>query len=182
MESLAGKLLVAVPDLLSPPFNRSVVLIIEHSHDGATGVILNQPTTITVAAVWDEISEAECDCDHPVNCGGPVEGPLIALHQLPAISEQEVVGKVHVSMQRESLHRLVMQQEIPFRIFNGYSGWGPKQLESEIEQGSWLTLDADANHVFGDTDRLWRRVCEHVGHDVLKPHLGKLRPTDPSLN
>ena len=182
MESLAGKLLVAVPDLFSPPFIRSVILMIEHSEDGASGVILNQPTSITVAAVWDEISEAECDCDHPVNCGGPVEGPLIALHQLPAISEQEVIRNVHVSMQRESLHRLVMQQEIPFRVFSGYSGWGPTQLESEIEQGSWLTLDADANHVFGDTDKLWRRVCERVGHDVLKPHIGKLRPVDPSLN
>ena len=182
MKSLAGNLLVAVPELFSPPFTRSVILLFQHDHEGASGVILNQPTSITVGALWDEISEAECDCDHPVNCGGPVEGPLLAIHQMPKSSERVVVDDVYLSMQSDSLHCLVMQQDIPFRIFSGYSGWGPNQLECEIEQGSWLILPADASHVFGESDKLWRRVCEHVGHDVLKPHLGKLRPVDPSLN
>ena len=182
MDSLAGKLLIATPDLVDPNFLRTVILVIQHSSQGASGVILNQPTPTTVAALWDEISEAECDCDHPVSCGGPVEGPLMALHQLSEASEREIVPGVHLSMHRASLHQIVMQSSIPFRIFSGYSGWGPKQLDTEIEHGGWLILDAHIDHVFGDNDKLWRRVCEVVGHDVLKPHIGNVRPIDPSLN
>ena len=182
MDSLAGKLLIATPDLVEPTFNRTVIFLMQHTDQGASGVILNQPLPTTVAAVWDEISDAECECDHPVNCGGPVEGPLIALHQMKEVSEREIVERVHVSMHRESLHRLVMQTKAQFRIFSGYSGWGPGQLDAEVEHGGWLTADAYAGHVFGDSDQLWRRVCEHVGHDVLKPHMGKVRPIDPSVN
>lgn len=182
MDSLSGKLLIATPSLADTNFFRSVVLLLHHSKEGASGVILNQPTSTAVSAVWDEISEAECDCDYPVNCGGPVEGPLIALHQMPSISEQEVTRDVYLSLQRDSLHQLVMQSERRFRIYSGYSGWGSMQLDSEIENGSWLTLDASACHVFGESDELWRHVCEHVGHDVLKHHLGNVRQTDPTLS
>jgi len=182
MDSLSGKLLIATPSLADSNFFRSVILLLQHTNEGASGVILNQPTGTTVSAVWDEISEAECECDHPVNCGGPVDGPLIALHQMPSIGEQQVTEDVYISMQRDSLHRLVMQADVRFRIFSGYSGWGAMQLDSEIENGSWLTLDSHADHVFGESDLLWRRVCENVGHDVLKPHLGNIRPTDPTLS
>lgn len=182
MDSLAGKLLIATPDLVDPNFLRTVIFLIQHTDQGATGVILNQPTPTTVAAVWDEISEAECECNHPVSRGGPVDGPLMALHQLLEVSECEVIEGVHVSMHRESLHRVVMQTQARFRIFSGYSGWGPKQLDQEVEHGGWLTLDAHADHVFGESEKLWRRVCENVGHDVLKPHIGNVRPIDPSLN
>lgn len=182
MDSLAGKLLIATPDLVDPNFLRTVIFLMQHTDQGATGVILNQPTPTTVAAVWDEVSDAECDCDHPVNTGGPVEGPLMALHQLAEVSEREIINGVHLSMHRDSLHRLVMQTAVPFRIFSGYSGWGPQQLDMEVEHGGWLILDAHADHVFGESDQLWRRVCEHVGHDVLRPHLGNVRPIDPSVN
>ena len=104
MDSLAGNLLIATPDLVDPNFLRTVIFLIQHTDQGATGVILNQPTPTTVAAVWDEISEAECECDHPVSRGGPVDGPLLALHQLLEVSEREVIEGVHVSMHRESLH------------------------------------------------------------------------------
>lgn len=182
MDSLAGKLLIATPDLIDPNFLRSVIFLVQHTDQGASGVILNQPTPTTVSAVWDEISDAECECEHPVSCGGPVDGPLLALHQMSEVSEREVIKGVHLSMHRSSLHRLVMQSEFTFRIFSGYSGWGPNQLDMEVEHGGWLILPADADHVFVENDHLWRSVCEHVGHDVLRPHIGSIRPVDPSVN
>lgn len=182
MDSLAGKLLIATPDLVDPNFLRSVIFLVQHTDQGATGVILNQPTPTTVSAVWDEISDAECDCDHPVSCGGPVEGPLLALHQMTEVSEREVITGVHLAMHRERMHRLVMQSKYQFRIFSGYSGWGPNQLDMEVEHGGWLTLPADSEHVFVESEHLWRNVCEHVGHDVLRPHIGSIRPVDPSVN
>ena len=184
MDSLAGKLLIATPDLADPNFVRTVIFLIHHSEEGAMGVVLNQPTPTTVAALWDELSddECECECDEPIYCGGPVEGPLIALHQLAEISERRIIEGVHLSTRREKLHRLVMQSKFKFRIYAGYSGWGPMQLDEEVEHGGWLTASAHGPHIFGESDKLWRRVCEHVGYNVLKPHLGNVRPTDPSLN
>jgi len=72
MDSLSGSLLIATPDLVDPNFHRTVVLLLLHSEEGAMGIVLNRPTATTVSAVWDEISDAECECQHPVNWGGPV--------------------------------------------------------------------------------------------------------------
>ena len=182
MDSLSGSLLVATPDLADPNFHRSVVLLLQHTAEGAMGVILNKPTSTTVDAVWDEISQVECECQDPVFCGGPVEGPLMAIHEHGEFSENRIIEGVSFSTRREILHALVMQNQFRFRIFTDYSGWGPGQLDLEIEHGGWLILPANDERVFGQFDLLWKNVCEHVGHEVLKPHIGRLKPTDPSLN
>ena len=182
LNGLAGQLLIASPDLSDGNFSRSVVLLIQHSLQGAMGVILNQPSHVSVGKVWEEVANEECDCEEPVNIGGPVEGPLIAIHQYIAYSETTVMPGLYFSMERENLNRIVMNNQGLFRLYSGYSGWGPRQLEEEIEHGGWMTLQANAEHVFGEEDRLWKYVCEHVGHDVLKPHIGKLAPQDPTLN
>ena len=117
-----------------------------------------------------------------VNIGGPVEGPLIALHSSVALAESAVISGVFLSMTRDNLDQLVRQSEQTFKLYSGYSGWGPGQLESEIEQGGWLTLPANLDHVFDSPDELWKQVCDQVGHDILKPHLGTHIPIDPTLN
>ena len=182
MDSLSGSLLVATPDLADPNFHRSVVLLLQHTAEGAMGVILNKPTSTTVDAVWDEISQVECECQDPVYCGGPVEGPLLAVHEHREFNENLIIEGVSVSTRREILHALVMQDEFRFRIIADYSGWGPGQLDQEVEYGGWLILPATDARVFGQFDLLWKNVCEHVGDEVLKPHIGRLKPTDPTLN
>ncbi len=182
MDSLSGSLLIATPDLADPNFHRSVVLLLQHTEEGAMGVILNKPTSTTIDAVWDEISEVECECQDPVFSGGPVQGPLMAIHEHPDFSDSEIIDGVFVSSRREALNALVMQRDFRFRIFSDYAGWGPNQLDEEVEHGGWLTLEANAASVFDQFDELWKKVCEHVGHEVLKPHIGKLKPIDPSLN
>ncbi len=182
MDSLSGSLLIATPDLVDPNFHRTVVLLLLHSEEGAMGIVLNRPTATTVSAVWDEISDAECECQHPVNWGGPMNGPLMALHDHPEYADEIVAKGVFFTQQRDALHALVMQSDFQFRIISNYSGWGPGQLEQEVEHGGWLTLPTTADSAFEAADLMWKKVCEHVGHEVLKPHIGMLKPTDPSLN
>lgn len=182
METLQGHLLIAIPELADPNFFRSVVLVIQHDEAGATGVVLNRPSNMTVAEVWAEVSEQACDCLQPVHVGGPVEGPLIALHSSLNLGESLVLPGVLVSMSREQLDDLVSQTEYPFRLFSGYSGWGPGQLENEISVGGWLIMPAQPEHVFASPDELWKQVCAAVGASVMKAQMGKHVPVDPSLN
>ena len=184
MDSLAGKLLIAVPDLGDANFFRSVVLIFQHDDGGASGVILNRPSNMTIGKVWDKIApEMECLNDDPVYVGGPVPGPLMALHNAMAYSDNEILPGLYLTMERENLNALVREPDRNLRIFSGYAGWGPNQLENEMEVGGWLTLPADANHVFDSPDELWKRVCEQVGHKIMLPRLSKKSgKADPNLN
>ena len=84
MKSLKGHFLVASPHLADANFYRSVVLMIQHDEDGAVGLVLNRPTDNTIAEVWEMISESPCDVQGCVSIGGPVAGPLMALHTLYA--------------------------------------------------------------------------------------------------
>ena len=183
MESLVGHLLIAIPELPDSNFFRSVVLMLQHSEDGASGVVLNRPSNVTVAKVWDEISAEVCNSDQTVNVGGPVEGPLIALHPSLALGEVQILPGLFMSLSRENLNQLVMQETHEFKIYSGYAGWGAQQLEFEIERGGWLTMNAEYEHVFESPDVLWKKVCAHVGHDIMLPHFGtKSLPNDPSIN
>ena len=181
---LSGHLLIAVPDLPDDNFFRSVVLMLKHTGEGATGVILNRPSNVTVSQVWDEVAGEEiCDSDRPVYVGGPVQGPLIAIHQHSQLAESEVLPGVFVSMERDNLNRLVTLDACSYRIYSGYSGWGADQLENELAVGGWLTLPAKFEHVFGGEEELWKVVCEHVGHEIMMPHFPrKSVPIDPSMN
>ena len=189
MVDLTGHLLIAIPDLGDPNFSKTVVLLFQHSEEGASGVILNRPSDSSIDSVWEQVADEPCDCKDLVRVGGPVQGPLIALHSSSALAETQVLpavpatGKpVYISVARENLNDLVRQQEQSFRIYCGYSGWGPGQLESEISQGGWLTLKANSEHVFSSPDALWRQVCDDVGKDVLMPLLGQHYSGDASLN
>lgn len=90
MDSLTGKLLIAIPELGDPNFYRSVVLVLMHGAEGATGVILNRPSSVTVASVWNQVSDVDCECEDLVQMGGPVEGPLMALHTSLAVAERQI--------------------------------------------------------------------------------------------
>jgi putative transcriptional regulator len=114
--------------------------------------------------------------------GGPVDGPLIALHEEFHSKENSVCPGCFVSVGKESLNLLVSQTTAKFRVYSGYSGWGPKQLEQELEQGGWFTYPAAPQHVFDSPKGLWRQLCEQIGEDVLGRHVGKITPADSSMN
>lgn len=154
-------LLLATPALDDPNFDRSVVYMMEHSSDGAVGVVLNQPT--------DESSidglESWMDLTTPPSVvfnGGPVQfDALIAIAELRGPREDAWsailpdLGSVDLARQP-----IDVADEIGrVRMFRGYAGWAPGQLDSELIAGAWMVFDARRDDVFhGDPDDLWREV------------------------
>src|SRR5262249_44908696 len=98
MNSLKGHLLVATPELLTPFFTRTVILMFEHSEGGAAGVVLNRQTQANIQEISRELFQEQIDWDKLVNLGGPVPGPLVALHALGELADQEIIAGVYLSM------------------------------------------------------------------------------------
>src|SRR5262245_13301244 len=105
--SFRGHLLIAAPSLVDPNFNRTVVLIIEHGDQGTLGLVLNRPSDTTVTELWSQIGNEPCSNERPLYMGGPVEGPLMALHRHESLGDNAVVDGVYFSVQKDNLTELV---------------------------------------------------------------------------
>lgn len=163
MNSLEGQLLVAVPKLRDAGFFHSVVLMIRHSEDGAFGLTLNRPSGTRLADVWSQIFETECPWpDNLLFTGGPVPGPPMALHDGAEAGEIEATPGVFFTASPE-MHRVLLDRP-PGRaqFYAGYCGWAPGQLENELAIGSWITVPANAEHVFAADDELWKKVTGEI--------------------
>ncbi|MFN9750976.1 MAG: YqgE/AlgH family protein, partial [Planctomycetota bacterium] len=110
-----GNLLAAVPDLRDPNFFRSVVLIFQHDEEGAAGLVLNRQLPVLVKDVAREALELEGDFSDSLFWGGPVEGPLMALHRFPAAAELQVAPGLFFSMQKHNLQALLERRDQAFR-------------------------------------------------------------------
>lgn len=183
MDTLKGQLLVASPHLEDPNFVHTVILLIHHSEEGAFGVVLNRPAENSIRELWEQVAEGPCEAEGHIHVGGPVSGPLIALHTDETLAEMEILPGVYFAAQRDNLEQLVSQSQHAFRLFVGHSGWGGGQLEHELEEGSWLTTNASAEYVFFDETDLWKTVTKRIGDTLLLDALGiKRPPPDPSVN
>jgi putative transcriptional regulator len=167
VNSLAGHLLVASPHLADPNFARTVVLMIHHTDEGAFGVVLNRPAENTVKDLWAQVDQSHCATSQHVHVGGPVSGPLMAIHTDEQHSELEILPGLYFAAQRDHLEKLVAHDRRELRLFVGHSGWGGGQLESELKQGSWYTLPATIDHVFYDEPDLWKQVTQQIGEKML---------------
>jgi putative transcriptional regulator len=183
MKSLSGQLLVATPRLPDGNFFRTVVLLIEHNANGALGVVLNRLANRSVEDLWREVSDAACTCRRPLNLGGPVSGPLMAVHTDRESAELEILPGLYLAAQKDHLDHLVQQQEHKCRIFLGHSGWAGGQLEAEISQGAWLITPATLDYVFHSEEDLWETVAKKIGDSILFDSIKiKHVPNDPSMN
>ncbi len=184
MKSLQGHLLVASPHLPDPNFYRTVVLMIQHSDQGALGVVLNRPSQTTVREVISKVSNLSCAADDSVGVGGPIEGPLMAVHRLRSCSESEVMSGVYFAQRRDHILKIVERPNSPYRLFSGYAGWGMGQLELELRIGGWLTVPGSVDYIFGTpTDQLWKKVTGDIGSRILNAAVKvKQTPQDPSMN
>lgn len=167
--STKGKLLVATPPLADPNFDRTVVFMLEHTDDGAVGVVINRPTG---DGLPEGIERWEDRLDEPgvLFEGGPVElDALIALGRVDAAAVDEddawttVVGDI-ASVDLALDPALVAAPMQQLRVFRGYSGWGPQQLDMELSEGAWMVLPAETGDVFShEPDELWRAVIRRQG-------------------
>jgi putative transcriptional regulator len=181
---LQGKLLVAAPSLLDPNFSRTVVLVLAHSDQGALGLVLNRPTITSVASPlpeWEELASQP----GVIFVGGPVSEGTICLARVK--SEVAVPSSGYLALQG-TLGTVDLESDPAFvgpwiealRIFAGYAGWGPGQLESEMAEGAWWALEATDGDMFcGDVAVLWKRVLRRQGGHLA---LVSAFPPDPSLN
>jgi len=184
MRSLRGHFLIASPQLPDPNFCQSVVLIIEHNEMGAFGLVLNRPSSITIGKLYEEITGLSVDNRQLVRMGGPIQGPVMSLHRVKTLSDEVVVSGVYVTSDKTGLQTLIQNNEAPYLLFNGYSGWGTGQLEGELKVGGWLISKATADLVFtSDFEELWKLLVESHGRKILSDALGLSNfPEDPSLN
>ena len=183
MKPLSAHFLIASPQLLDPNFVKSVVLMIQHNDEGALGVIVNRPGEKTVKELWTEVGDAPCENVGPVCLGGPVPGPLLAVHTNQFFAEMEILPGVFLAATKGHLDELMLQEGDPVKVFLGHAGWGPGQLESELEAGAWFTTPASIEHIFYDGTDLWEKVTKTIGAATLQSMLHlKHMPDDPSVN
>lgn len=184
MRSLKGHLLIASPSLLSSFFSKTVILMLDHTEEGAAGVVLNRPTEATVSDIAETVFSEPFDWDKPLNLGGPVSGPLMVLHESEAISDQEIFAGLYHSVEMDRVREAVRARVEPSMILANYAGWGPGQLEGEFGDDSWLTLPATRDHVFWQgREDLWDVVVKAVNARKLSEFLGiRGAPADPRLN
>lgn len=179
-----GMLLLATPDLLDPNFADTVVLMLDVDESGALGVVLNRPSAVAVADVLGTWGGAATQPDVLFQ-GGPVgKDSALAVALLRDAGEEPLGFKAVYGalglIDLDTPVELLADQLAGLRIFAGYAGWGPGQLDGEIEEGSWYVADGRAADAFlADTASLWR--------DVMRRQPGELawhstRPADPDLN
>lgn len=185
----AGRLLVATPLLGDPNFRRTVILIVEHEEtEGTLGVVLNRPTQIPVGRVLEQWTGLVTD-PSVVFKGGPVAptSPL-ALALVPG--KEEPVGWRALdgapSLARLGLldldtpPRLLAPAIQSLRVYAGYAGWSPGQLQAEIDEGAWHVITAEPGDIFAASpDTLWRMVLRRQEGEM---SFLATYPDDPGLN
>jgi len=180
MESLAGHLLIAGSGLWDPNFRRTVVLVGHHDEGGAVGVVLNRASEITVAEAVPALADL-VPFDDPLFIGGPVRpeaAVVVADFEHPELVEIVSLGSIGFLPEETGLDEIGGVRRA--RVYSGYAGWGPGQLEVELGQGSWIVEPALPEDVFAvDPGRLWEGVLRRKGREY---DLVRLMPMDPSLN
>ncbi len=175
--------MVASQNLLDPNFVKTVVLLVQHTDEGALGLVVNRPIGKTVQDLWREVGGGPCNNNQPVYLGGPVPGPLMAVHCEQSLAEIEIIPSLFFSASKENLDALVMKSDPALKIFIGHSGWGPDQLDQELEQGAWLTTPTTVDLAFYESSELWVTVSRFIGRSMMQSMLNlKEIPDDPTVN
>jgi putative transcriptional regulator len=169
---LRGSFLIAMPDMLDPNFQRSVVVILDHNEQGCVGLVVNRPSRLPMAE-FAQVLEVDWVGAEPAltYVGGPVQRDVVWL--LHGVDEevpgsQLVVPGISYALTRDALEALAVVDTPKRRVYRGYAGWGPGQLEAEIRQGAWLTREAEADLVYWpDSSEVWERALRRSG---IEPH------------
>jgi putative transcriptional regulator len=180
VDSLRGSLLIAGPTLFDPNFRRTVILVGEHTDEGALGVVLNRPSDVTVGEVAPPLASV-IDPDELLFFGGPVQPEavvVLAEYDQPERAEMLVLDRIGFLIGEVDPERTGPIARA--RAVAGYTGWGPGQLEEELAGSAWLSEPAGPTDVFTPHDEdLWRAAVRRMGKGF---ETLSLMPFDPTLN
>ena len=174
MESLENHLLIAMPSLDDSYFNKTVTYICEHNDEGAMGLIINSPVNITLnelLAQLDADKEESPELSQQVLTGGPVSpdrGFVLHSPQKGWSSSLALSDEIMITTSKDILMSLG-SEEAPekFMVTLGYAGWGPGQLEQELQDNSWLTIPADSDILFNTPiEQRWKKSAEKIGINI----------------
>ena len=169
---LAPSLLLAMPQLLDPNFNRSVVLLCSHSEEGALGFIVNRPVGTTESKLLYFDPPVQARAPLTLWQGGPVsqERGWLLCRDLPEDDDRlEVSDGIYMSSSQGLLRRLLEGdprecEPDRSRLLLGYAGWGPGQLDSELTESAWLTAPLDLTLIFSTpAEEIWERAIRGLG-------------------
>jgi putative transcriptional regulator len=180
--SLKGQLLIASPSIHDPNFRRTVVYMTEHGEEGAMGLVLNRAAETTVGEAVPDLAWLAED-DAVVHVGGPVAPQSVVVlaefeePEQSALIVDDDLGFVPAEVEDTAALAETLGRR---RVFAGHAGWGPGQLEAEMEEESWILEPARREDVFtSDPEELWSIVLRRKGHEYA---LLSTMPMDPSLN
>jgi len=178
VQTLAPGLLISMPQMADPRFQKTVLLMVEHSDTGSLGLVLNRPSPVTLRDLSEGqgLSVASARKPEAVYVGGPVEPQRgFVVHENPAVEEKhELAPGLFLSVTIDSLAPLLLEPALRLRFCLGYAGWGPNQMESEIAEGSWLFTELSREAVLGTEPlQLWETTLRSMGVDPAMLQMGK---------
>ena len=161
-----GLLLVAKPSLADPNFSRTVVLVTQVEDGGTVGVIVNRPSVLKLTDFLSEDFETRNYTDR-IYFGGPVMRQVLVVlfraKQKPAAPAFHVLRDVYLTMHPDNITALLADKAARYRVYSGFSGWAPNQLESEVMRDGWYFLPADEATIFRkDTEGMWQELLERA--------------------
>jgi putative transcriptional regulator len=185
----AGRLLIATGGLADPNFSRTVVLLLDHDSTGTLGVVLNRPTTLPVAEALPSWAGLIGPPPSVLFQGGPLGlDSALALATLAAVPVDAAagpvgwrgvvgsIGMIDLDVGTDDLGPALRE----LRVYAGYSGWGPGQLDAELAGGAWIVVDSEPGDAFcADPDKLWSRVWRRQPGERA---FVSTRPEDPTQN
>ena len=165
-DPLPSIVLVAKPGMQDPNFRETVVLVTRTQGAQTLGVILNRPTDLKLGELWQGHASTGNYKD-PVFFGGPVlNRTLVAVFRSPTPPQApafEVLSHVYLSMHPDNLEQLLAQSAASYRLYAGFSGWAPRQLEAEIEREGWYVVPVRDDLLFRkNTAGLWLELVEQA--------------------
>ena len=172
-----GRFLVASRDMQDPRFAETVILLVEYSSKGATGLIVNRPTEVKLSSALPDVKGLEHKEDF-VYIGGPVsQGQMLMLIQSKGKPEesQHVFQDIYVSGSQKVLEGMTGKTDTGrrFRVYAGYSGWAPQQLDREMGRGDWHILEADVKTIFDkESPQIWPELIRRGSAQWVKAASG----------
>lgn len=165
--ALTGQLLVATNRCADGMFAGSVCLILQHDQTGSVGLVLNKSLDMPGDQLWKFLNAPEHAQHHSVCFGGPISGPILALHNHEECAEVAAASGVYIAAHLDKLQQLVSTDDGEVRIVVGQVLWKGGQLEHELSEGMWLPLPATPKLVFASADEMWLQSMREVGNNYL---------------